>query len=132
METVEGRLAGARTCKAWTAWLWLLLATICVHALLPVGSPLARSSGSPFSATTIDVSIAPSRKTASLADAGIDERSDEGAAGSDGTGDAVLPTADYLKAKYPPATEPAHRGAALPPALRDGLRLAQARAPPHS
>lgn len=41
---------------------WLVLATIFAHALLPVGSPLVRTSGSAFSATTAEVSLAPSRK----------------------------------------------------------------------
>ena len=40
---------------------WLLLASILAHALLPVGSPLARTSGSAFSATTAEVALSPSR-----------------------------------------------------------------------
>jgi len=43
--------------------VWLLLATILVHALLPGGSPIRRTSGSAFSAATADVSLGPSRRT---------------------------------------------------------------------
>lgn len=43
---------------------WLLLASILAHALLPVGSPLARTSGSAFSATTAEVALSPSREDA--------------------------------------------------------------------
>ncbi len=37
--------------------LWLLIATALGHAVAPVGSPLARTSGSAFSAATTDVAI---------------------------------------------------------------------------
>ncbi len=52
----------ARRNQAWLVWLWLLLATIATHAVLPSGSPLARTAGSAFSATTIDVTLTPQRK----------------------------------------------------------------------
>lgn len=42
---------------------WLLLLSILVHALVPVGSPLVRGWGSAFSAGTVDVSLAGSRKS---------------------------------------------------------------------
>jgi hypothetical protein len=54
-------LGAARDYK-WLLLPWLLLAAIFAHALLPVGSPLFRSNGSAFSASTVDVSLAPSRK----------------------------------------------------------------------
>ena len=44
--------------------LWALILTIFAHALLPTGSALVRTPGSAFSASTSDVSLAPSRKTA--------------------------------------------------------------------
>jgi hypothetical protein len=43
-------------------WCVLVLAAIFGHALLPVGSPEARQSGSPFSASTVDVSTGLSRR----------------------------------------------------------------------
>lgn len=48
------------------AALWLILAAIFAHALLPVGSPMARTLGSAFSATTLDVSLAPRGETLTL------------------------------------------------------------------
>lgn len=41
--------------------LWLLLATALGHALIPVGSPLAKRSGSAFSAATFEVALSASR-----------------------------------------------------------------------
>ncbi|QAY76039.1 hypothetical protein [Sphingosinicella sp. BN140058] len=64
---------------------WLLLASILAHALLPVGSPLARTSGSAFSASTADVSLGASRDEA-LAEAIVVSRSPDG----DGFGPAAL------------------------------------------
>lgn len=55
----------ARQGSAWLCWLWLLVATIAFHAVVPTGSPLVRTSGSAFSATTADVSLAPKRKDGS-------------------------------------------------------------------
>ena len=42
--------------------LWLLLASILFHALIPVGSPLEPTTGSAFSASTVEVALAPGRK----------------------------------------------------------------------
>lgn len=44
--------------------LWILLATILGHALVPVGSPMARTAGSAFSASTADVALGTSRREA--------------------------------------------------------------------
>ena len=44
--------------------LWLLLLSILTHALIPTGSPLQRTAGSAFSATTSEVSLAPRRQLA--------------------------------------------------------------------
>jgi hypothetical protein len=41
--------------------LWLVMAAIFTHALLPTGSPVQRSAGSAFSASTIDVTTIPRR-----------------------------------------------------------------------
>lgn len=44
--------------------LWLLLATALGHALIPVGSPLAKRSGSAFSAATFEVALNAARPDA--------------------------------------------------------------------
>lgn len=54
------RPAGRRS--PWLVSLWLLFATIVFHAVVPTGSPLTRTAGSAFSATTSDVVLAPKRK----------------------------------------------------------------------
>lgn len=41
---------------------WLTAATILAHALVPIGSPLARAAGSAFSASTTDVAVKPGKK----------------------------------------------------------------------
>lgn len=53
-----------RAPRRWTFLfcLWLSLATVFAHAVLPAGSPLARGQGSAFSIATTDVSLAPSRR----------------------------------------------------------------------
>lgn len=76
-----------RISKASLVWLCALLSAILAHALLPVGSPLLRSSGSPFSATTFEVSTVPARKSArtiaeEAADASSDANEGFGAAGA--------------------------------------------------
>ena len=46
---------------AYTAFVWLTLATIFSNALAPSGSPLRPSSGSAFNPFTTDVSLGPNR-----------------------------------------------------------------------
>lgn len=57
--------------RAWARpfWLCVLLVTIAFHAFVPYGSPLVRTQGSAFSATTSDVGVTPKRKdrTATIA-----------------------------------------------------------------
>ena len=65
--------------------LWLVLLTILVHAALPVGSPLSRTIGSAFSASTSDVSLSPQRKGLPAAD---QQEVDPGSSGKDGVGAA--------------------------------------------
>ena len=71
--------------KAWRQGLavWLLLLSIFTHAVVPTGSPLQRTSGSAFSASTAEVAIAPKRKTVRTEQA---ELSDADAASSEGAG----------------------------------------------
>jgi hypothetical protein len=45
------------------ACLWLALATVLAHAVIPIGSPIARQSGSAFSMSTSDVALTPKRRT---------------------------------------------------------------------
>lgn len=44
----------------------LMLATVLAHALLPIAPPTVKTSGSPFSASTLDVSTAPSRRVVAV------------------------------------------------------------------
>ncbi len=108
-----------------------MLTTICCHALLPVGSPLTRNTGSPFSATTVDVSLASSRKSVPLADAREDQRPDEVATGFTGGGDhAVSPGAEPFR--FESLTVAGPRDTPPEPAYEQGdLRLPHARAPPY-
>ena len=55
-------MPGARRQWIHLICLWLSIATVFTHAVLPVGSPLARTSGSAFSASTVEVSLGPSRR----------------------------------------------------------------------
>ena len=52
----------ARRHRTYLICFWLSLVTVFTHAVLPLGSPLARSAGSAFSAFTADVSLVPSRR----------------------------------------------------------------------
>ncbi|WP_129792928.1 hypothetical protein [Sphingosinicella sp. CPCC 101087] len=45
------------------ACLWLALATVLAHAVIPIGSPIARQSGSAFSISTSDVALTPKRNS---------------------------------------------------------------------
>jgi len=54
-------LAVAPRTLLYTLCLWLSFATVLGHALVPVGSPLAKRAGSAFSTSTSDVSLGPSR-----------------------------------------------------------------------
>lgn len=53
--------------------LWVLLATICAHALSPGQSSLTRSSGSAFSYHTSEVSLGPKRVVSSVKAKAYDE-----------------------------------------------------------
>ena len=119
------------TRKSWTTWLWLLVATIAIHAILPVGSPLARSSGSPFSASTVDVSTAPSRKANALADAAAGEGSDESASGFGDDARDGPPSSSRPLVAVEPIGATLYAGGREPRSAGD-LRLPQARAPPSS
>jgi hypothetical protein len=55
-------MAGALRGWSFLTCVWLSLTTVIAHAVLPVGSPLARRPGSAFSITTHDVSLRPSSR----------------------------------------------------------------------
>lgn len=111
--------------------LWLLLLSIFTHALVPAESPLQRTSGSAFAASTAEVSLAPQRKS---------RETEQARAGTGG--DAELQSAnpgdDPPIAPLPPAaparfefglSSPA--GSPQPaPAAANGAAAFQARAPP--
>lgn len=117
------RAAAARL----VAPLWLLLAAILTHALIPVGSPLARTSGSAFSATTLDVSLAPRKGEEALRTGSADADRNDGAV--DGgpfiAGAAPAAAAPRLASGPPPGS---HRAAT--PLLDLFPKTARPRAPP--
>lgn len=83
-------------------WLWLLLGTIAAHAMLPVGSPVAQASGSAFSATTLDVALAPKRKASSAETFVVEPSSRSG----DARGPDRGPDGPYLPARAVPLSQP--------------------------
>jgi hypothetical protein len=118
-----------RSERARIAWSWLLLVTIFLHALVPIGSPLARTNGSPFSASTIEVSTTPSRATTAPA------REQVGEPGPD-TAPALLAAGPAAAARFLPGPRLGDGQSALPtadpPPHSARLRPLGARAPPAS
>lgn len=111
--------------------LWLLLLSIFTHALIPTGSPLHRIAGSAFSASTADVSLAPSRKLfpkqAQLRDA--DEGNSEG---SGFAGPAAIPSAPPTLVPRPLHPASVFRPEATARPGVGGSASFEARAPPSS
>ena len=105
-----------------------MVATICVHALVPVGSPLARTNGSPFSAATLEVSTAPSRKSVLSSDAPAEDGSIDEASGADGAAAAIVLNSPRSFTGTGSRLRPLDRGIDVPSS--SDLRLAEARAPP--
>ena len=107
-----------------------MVATICVHALLPIGTPLARTNGSPFSAATVEVSTAPRTSAVNIkADGG--ERAPDKASGSADAESAIVQDAGIR----PAMLERARPAAAAAPGdlpLQAGRGSVNARAPPLS
>jgi hypothetical protein len=62
----EQRMVSARRRRIWFVFLWMSLATVLGHAVMPLGSPLAKSSGSAFSVSTSNVSLGPTRAAAAV------------------------------------------------------------------
>ena len=109
--------------------VWLVLATIFVHALLPTGSPLLRTSGSAFSVTTMEVSLAPSRKDKAA------EQEEHQRAPGESPGDSDDDGNDLLLDRPAPAGFDIPGGAPLPDLIHAGPETGgpadyRARAPP--
>ena len=109
--------------------MWLLVLAILTHALLPVAAPWARTNGSAFSASTVEVTTGPSRARQQLKPALV-RRADPPPGASAAPAAAVLYGAAELSAgslASPPAHAPARPE--VPPS--DHRRApAQPRAPP--
>jgi len=116
----------------WTfaAFLYLSLATIFAHALVPSGSPLNRASGSAFDAFTWDVSLGPRRAAPPEKDKKGHNPWSDGSGGAGGELIAPLRQSSapppILRRSEPPAVSAApafHPARLIAPTL-------QARAPP--
>ena len=123
----------ARQRRPWIAAVWLLLAAIFAHALLPAGEPMSRVSGSAFSAATDDVTLLPTR-TATAAFIGSNDGSSS--AGTDGSGEpgeygaTVAPGSAFSRIGFAALMAAATD---LPAVLRPArIRPDAARAPPSS
>lgn len=110
-------------------FLWLTVATVLAHALVPVGSPLARAAGSAFSASTTDVAVKPGKKRGPP-EATCHSRSDddEGCA-SEGRDAPVLARSETVLATAPRGT-PTFAIAPAAPAVSRNAFAFRARAPP--
>lgn len=93
------------------ACLWLSIATALGHAVAPVGSPLARTAGSAFSASTTDVALAAPRIGLSTAKPTLtiddDGGADPGKMPLIGTTIVLLPVPPAASTAFVPAPEPA-------------------------
>lgn len=110
---------------------WLLLLSIFTHAILPAESPLQRVSGSAFSVSTAEVSLAPQRKSRTVEQAplsaGDDEKLESAGGGSDPPFDAAATGAPVRF----DIRRPSPAGVAQPAgATARGAAPFQARAPP--
>ncbi len=116
---------------AFTALLWLALATIFAHALAPTGSPLRRSSGSAFNPFTSEVALDPKRAAlpgkASQADGVSNDGSDW--TNGDPTVAALVRASPSLR-RRPAESRTVIADAAPPLPRRAGAGAFQARAPP--
>ncbi|WP_114950741.1 hypothetical protein [Sphingosinicella terrae] len=123
-ERKEGMAEAARQQRSTIATLWLILAAIFAHALLPVGSPIERISGSAFSAATSDVSLAPGRALAAEEEDTLGDL--------DGPAPAAWPDPIAAMSAVPQAPMPQQPFLAGLPASPPGARPYAPRAPPLS
>jgi hypothetical protein len=109
-------------------WLWLLLATVLSHAVVPGGLPLERGHGSAFSAATVDVATLPGREPLRIVEAKRDDGSNAnpGDSGDPASGFTIL-----LPPRLPTSAPSDSRKAAKQQA-RAAVRLPHVRATPIS
>ena len=112
---------------AYLACLWLSLATVFAHAVLPAGSPIMRGQGSAFSFATTDVSLAPSRRDKARKNA-LEARSHGPDSANAGNLQAVISPSIAPEPLLAIAAD--HRIDPTAGALSDGRTTNQARAPP--
>ena len=112
-------------------FLWLTAATVLAHALVPVGSPLARAAGSAFSVSTTDVAVKPGKKRAP-ADATCETRAadGEGCASEGADAPALAPHSADPPAPHDASSAFAH--AESSPAPSRHAFAFRARAPPRA
>lgn len=110
--------------------LWLSLAIVLGHALVPLGEPLHSRSGSAFSAFTSDVALGPERgdEAVELRRASADRDGQPSLSGGDAPFLASASASFALASTPPRPTE--FRYPAL--AAQDAPRRYQARAPPRA
>ena len=109
--------------------VWLLVLAILTHALLPVAAPWARTNGSAFSASTVEVTTGPSRARQLLKPALV-RRADPPPGAGAAPAAAVLQRVAEPSAP-PLASPPAHAPSGLYARPGDQRRApAQPRAPP--
>lgn len=122
-------MAFARRTWLFSLCLWLSLATVLGHALAPIGSPLTQKSGSAFSASTYDVSLAAQR-------AGVTAKLKRAAwpADNDGAAGPAPALAGETYALAPPAhaAAPAFSAPDDSPVLSQARSGFDARAPPRA
>ena len=120
--------------RGWTffACVWLSLATVIAHAVLPVGSPIARRSGSPFSITTNEVALGASRRAvpAKVKKLLTASSTDFDAAAGDARKSPIGLAAASAPAYRPPSTAGRHLCPALARPESAPRRGFRARAPP--
>lgn len=82
---------------------WLLLLSIFTHAFVPLGAPVQAASGSAFSASTAEVSLAPRRMSLpGKGQAQLKGKEDGGSAGAAGVPPPFPPA--YAPALQPPVS----------------------------
>lgn len=125
-------LAHPRTVGLRLLAAWLLLMAIVGHAVLPVGSPFQRSTGSAFSITTVEVVTVPKRKQQDVA--AQEARAPDGSAQRESGDASLLPATPQpvlvMAAAFDAA--PSWAGTGPPPLLALAHRPQQPRAPPVS
>jgi hypothetical protein len=122
----EIQLGVARRRFVELAALWVLLATICAHALSPGSSSFTRSSGSAFSYHTVEVSLGPKGASSVVKTDTYNEQ-------QSGTPPEMAVAAFPSRGSFPPRPvdqQQLRRPVSSPPSESPGHRPYAARAPP--